>query len=695
MKMFSSIKARIFFTSFISIIGMVVFASWVAIARYNDYKASVDFTKFVQMSSIISDVLSEVQKERGLSSGFINSRGTGIFSSNYPVQQSNTDAAIAKFKSSYAAFEAKSLAPLTLEALSGFDNEVTKISDIRRNSVGFFITAPESVSLHSQIIASGLVVVDQLDKTKTESSTLSLAASVFVNVLHIQEKAGKERAVGTSTLSHKTIAIADFADLAATWGEQNELISDAERLLPSQDIKEFHIAVDSGNNSELGLARKSIISVLENKVAGVNVPASTQKLLTIEEWFHTTTRRLDKIKIYSNKVGANLYQSAQKASETVWHEFSLTAFLAAGLTAFAALLSLSVGYSIVSKLSAMTHSMKKLANGNFDIVLPGLTKKDEIGDMARAVEMFKVKASEKAILEVEQQKERIETEKFARIALMEQIAMSFEQAVSGIVGIVSSAATELQASAQTFSVTAEQTSAQSIAVAAASQEASINVATVAGASEELASSAADINRRLSQSTKIAASAVMDAQTSSQCIHELSESANKIGEITDMISAVASQTNLLALNATIEAARAGEAGRGFAVVAAEVKLLAEKSAQAGAQIAARIQGMQASSAKAVSSILSISNTIHSINEITVTIANSVNEQNMTTSEIAYNANAAASGVDEVSRNISGMTLAAHETTAAATQVFSSATELSQQAERLSAEVSAFLANIRAA
>jgi methyl-accepting chemotaxis protein len=695
MKMFSSIKARIFFTSIISILGMVVFASWVALSRFNDYKSAVDFTNFVKISSLVSDVISEVQKERGLSSGFINSRGTGVFASNYIAQHTNTDSAITKFKSAYASFEAKSLAPLTLEALNGFDHEMTKVVDVRRNSVGFFITPAESVSLHSQIIASGLVATDQLNKTKTESAALSVSASVFVNVLHIQEKAGKERAVGTTTLSHKTLAVSDFADLASTWGEQNELVSDAERLLPSQDIKIFHEAVDASPSSELGIARKSILTSVEAKVTGISSVIINQKTLSIEEWFNITTRRMDKIKTYTHKVIENLYNQANIAADTVWREFLTTALLAIGMTALAAIISLSVGYSIVSKLLAMTYSMKKLANGDFDIVLPGLTKKDEIGDMARAVEIFKVKAGEKAELEVEQQKERIETEKFARIALMEQIAMSFEQAVSGIVGIVSSAATELQASAQTFSVTAEQTSAQSIAVAAASQEASINVATVAGASEELASSAADINRRLSQSTKIAASAVMDAQTSSQCIHELSESANKIGEITDMISAVASQTNLLALNATIEAARAGEAGRGFAVVAAEVKLLAEKSAQAGAQIAARIQGMQASSAKAVSSILSISNTIHSINEITVTIANSVNEQNMTTSEIAYNANAAASGVDEVSRNISGMTLAAHETTAAATQVFSSATELSQQAERLSAEVSAFLANIRAA
>jgi methyl-accepting chemotaxis protein len=370
--------------------------------------------------------------------------------------------------------------------------------------------------------------------------------------------------------------------------------------------------------------------------------------------------------------------------------------LVAGL---AVLLGIAIAFviarSIIRPLSGLTAGMKELAGGNFGVVLPGLDRKDEVGDMAQAVETFKVKAEEKAREEAETKIKQDEVLARQRKAEMAKMADDFESAVGQIVATVSSASTQLEASASTLTSTAERSQELTTTVAAASEEASTNVQSVASATEELTSSVNEISRQVQESARMASEAVGQARSTTDRVSELSKAATRIGDVVELINTIAGQTNLLALNATIEAARAGEAGRGFAVVASEVKALAEQTAKATGEIGQQIAGIQAATQDSVGAIKEISGTIERLSEISSTIAAAVEEQGAATQEISRNVQQAAMGTQQVSSNVTDVQRGATETGSASSQVLSAAQTLSSDSNRLKLEVGKFLDSVRAA
>jgi methyl-accepting chemotaxis protein len=360
-----------------------------------------------------------------------------------------------------------------------------------------------------------------------------------------------------------------------------------------------------------------------------------------------------------------------------------------------ALLAFLIGRAVAKPLSAMTGAMRKLADGDFAIVLPGLGRRDEIGDMAGAVETFKLKAAEKAQAEAAQKENAARVAAAARTAEMHKLADEFQAAVGSIVGTVSSASSQLEAAAGTLTQTAETTQQLAGAVAAASEQASSNVQSVASASEELAGSVTEVSRQVQESNRIAALAVQQAEKTDARIGELSQAGQRIGDVVKLITAIAEQTNLLALNATIEAARAGEAGRGFAVVASEVKALATQTGKATEEIGTQIARMQDATQESVAAIKEIGATIGRVSEITSGIAAAVEEQGAATQEISRNVQQAALGTAQVASNITTVNRGASETGSASAQVLSSAQSLSAESNHLRREVDKFLATVRAA
>jgi methyl-accepting chemotaxis protein len=353
-----------------------------------------------------------------------------------------------------------------------------------------------------------------------------------------------------------------------------------------------------------------------------------------------------------------------------------------------------ISRDIANSLVRLKATMERLAGGDLASSIDGTDRRDEIGGMARTVEVFKDNMIETEHLRAEQEELKKQAEEQQRQAMF-SMADAFEMAVGDIVRGVSLQTTELQATAQSMSATAEETERQSTAVAAASEEASTNVQTVASAAEELSSSIAEISRQVATSSDITARAVEDTRRTNEQIQGLAEAAQSIGDVVKLISDIASQTNLLALNATIEAARAGDAGKGFAVVASEVKSLASQTAKATEEISSKITEMQTATSHSVTAVQEIGQTIARINEIATTIASAVEEQGAATQEIARNVQQASAGTTEVSMNIAGVTRAANDTGAASTQVLATVGELTRQSEALRSEVENFLANIRAA
>ena len=334
--------------------------------------------------------------------------------------------------------------------------------------------------------------------------------------------------------------------------------------------------------------------------------------------------------------------------------------IAIGSLVLGFLLAWLIGRAISKPVIGLCAGMRELAEGNFAVVLPGLGRGDEVGDMAQAVETFKVKAEQKAHSEAEAKAQQDRLAAQQRKADMIKLADTFEAAVGEIVKTVSSASTELETSATTLTSTAERAQEITTMVAAASEEASTNVQSVASATEELTSSVNEISRQVQELARIANDAVDQARKTNDRVAELSKAAARIGDVVELISTIAGQTNLLALNATIEAARAGEAGRGFAVVASEVKALAEQTAKATGEIGQQITGIQAATQELVGAIREISGTIERLSEISSTIAAAVEEQGAATQEISRNVQQAAQGTMQVSSNITDVQRGASET-----------------------------------
>jgi methyl-accepting chemotaxis protein len=413
------------------------------------------------------------------------------------------------------------------------------------------------------------------------------------------------------------------------------------------------------------------------------------------------SQKVNKVGIESDNIlkkGIDLNNGgADKAAADAAANYSSALMMVAIILIASILAGVGVSFYLIrdvsNGISSIVKPMQALGEGDLSVEIPHRGEKTEMGAMADALQIFKEALIAKRAADEAAAKDA--EAKIERGRRVDNITRDFEQMIGEIVSTVSSASTQLEASASSLSNTAKRSQELSTTVAAASEEASTNVNSVASATEELSSSVNEISRQVQESARMATDAVGQARGTTERVSELSKAATRIGDVVELINTIAGQTNLLALNATIEAARAGEAGRGFAVVASEVKALAEQTAKATGEIGQQINGIQAATQDSVNAIKEISTTIERLSEISSTIAAAVEEQGAATQEISRNVQQAAQGTQQVSSNITDVQRGANETGSASSQVLSAAQTLSSDSGRLKSEVSKFLTSVRAA
>ena len=435
----------------------------------------------------------------------------------------------------------------------------------------------------------------------------------------------------------------------------------------------------------VGREKSGLVDINSAQEAIVNSARTSRRAATALE--DTIKAYVD----YTDKKAGQISLDAQSTADQM--NMIMTAIALIGVIGGGVLGFCLAQFGIAKPIDASVKSLRSLAKGDLDTAIAGNGRKDELGDIAQAMTVFKdnMLRNREMEREAEEARERAEQEKQK---MMNDLASRFEERVGGVIETVGGATTELQATAQQLSSAAEETDVQSTAVAAAAEQASGNVQTVAAASEELSSAIAEVSKQVGEVAQRSTSAAESGKLAQSELDELSKSIEKVNDVVESINDVAEQTNLLALNATIEAARAGEAGKGFAVVASEVKALANQTRKMTDTVSGHISLVLESSERAVGGMKRILQQVDEIDGVATTVASAVEEQSAATSEISRNAQEASTGTGEVSRNITGVQTAAGETGQGASNLRTAADELAQQSSVLKSAVEGFLEEVRA-
>ena len=539
-------------------------------------------------------------------------------------------------------------------------------------------------------------LIDRLEALSDHLSTeIRLIDPIIAEQVEVKQVAYIMRDFAGLERNYYTEALQKSAwtwDIAQKIADHDGRIDSAWKLLVSLTSRpgEPKAVVEAVNRAKEAYFTRfvpKLVAIREAVAAGKPSPVGNDELVT------ESNVALDAIVAIATTALDTTRSYAEAKAAATSRELSIELILLAVALGMGAVGIFVIRSRIVRAISDIVEAMLHVARGELAVAIPHSQRKDEIGDLASALAVFKNNAAEKDHLTAFQRQEQ--TAKERRRTVVDEAIGEFDAVAQRALAAFSDAAGRMTATSQSMSATAEETSRQANAVAAASAEASANVETVAVSTEELSGSVSEIGRQVAQSAAIAARAVEEAQRTDATIRGLSEAAQKIGDVVQLIQDIASQTNLLALNATIEAARAGEAGKGFAVVASEVKSLANQTAKATEDISSQIGSIQNVTHDAVDAIRVIGATIKEVDGIATTIAAAIHEQGAATQEIARNVQEAARGVQDVTTNIVGVNRAAADTGGAAAHVTKAAAELNRHADTLRSQVATFLGKIRTA
>ncbi len=726
-------------------IGFITFGVISLLQKYEVASSAEEVGSLAQYAPDISGMVHELQKERGISAGFIGARGGAGFDNKLQSQIATSNEVREQFlgrlgelnADHYGAAFSKRVADASA-ALSELDSKRDAVSRLA-------YSVPEMAAYYSKTIALWLGVVGAMAELSSDPS-LTNAITAYINFLQAKERAGLERAMGANGFGSGAFKPAIYERFVSLIAQQEAYLSVFEtNATPAQRDLLRDFRGDSRVEAVQRMRDVGVASVFGGSLQGISGSG----------WFDTITAKIDLMKTMEDEIAGDLValtDSIVGDAETAL--YTMVFVIAAMLVATAFIVYFAV-LSVTRPVAGLTRAVTKLAEGDHAVEISGTEFQNEVGAMARAMAVFRENAIEQERLqqeakrrqeedslreqeqrereqqdlerqrrdedaERERQQQAAEAERQAedeqrqademrrrkeseaaeraeaeRKQAMWNMADQFEENVGGVLEMLSNAVQQMETASGTLTASASEARDQATNVSSSASQTSSNVQTVASATEELSASITEIGSQVVHSSNIVNKAAEESERTTAEVQGLANAAQKVGEVVGLISDIAEQTNLLALNATIESARAGDAGKGFAVVATEVKGLASQTAKATEEISMQIEGIQEATQGAVKAITDITTTIGQVNEIATTISSAVEEQQAATQEIARNVQQAARGTEEVTGSITAVSASANETGSAATQVQGLAGELSEQSAALRNAVSEFLKTVRAA
>jgi methyl-accepting chemotaxis protein len=675
----STISVRIAVLCLIPMLALIFVGARMSAQEWGVAGDAASVVRVVRLAPAISGLVHELQKERGTSAGFLGSKD-GAFTADLAARRAETDTALSIWRAALDRPSGRLDFPGFVRPFDASTKALADLAAVRASVDGRSRPLAEITGWYSRTIADLLAMVESV-VTITDDGRVVRALTAYGALLEEKERAGQERAMGANGFGAGAFAAPVRLAFVRLGAMQETHEATFRRYADPQQVAAFDAALAGPVGAEVDRMRRVVFETpVDGRIAGVEGP----------QWFAAATARIDAMKSVEDALAGAIVAEAEAIAGRAWTGFWAIAALMAVLTVVTTVVTVIVARSVAVPIVRLADTMRRIAGNDTAVEIGDVHRGDEIGEMARAVEVLRESVVVRFGLERTTRADR-ERERMRRLHV-ESAVSDFRRTIADTLSAVDGETTTMRDSAATLTRVAGAAANEASSVEQASNGASGNVQTVAAATEELAASIREIAGQAHRASVIVGDATDKAIATDRDVSSLADAAEKIGTVVDLIRAIAGQTNLLALNATIEAARAGESGRGFAVVAAEVKSLARQTEEATSAIADQIAAIQGSTHHAVEAIRDITRTVGEISNVTTTIASAVEEQEAATREIAHSVQSASDGTARVAASVHGVNDAIAATSQEAVRVRSASDLLSDAAEILSREVEGFLREV---